>query len=935
MKTLFLYLFPLLLMLGGALFGWLARWYKYGGRCGAGGLADGVPNVDAQSGTVRLDGSEPTVAIQERTAEVTESGRSALGSLKAGYSEGKATGTTPDSPADGSTVAKVGAVVGGAAAAVGAGIASASSSVRDATSSAADSAKSGLSSIKDGYSEGKAPGDTPDAPADGSIAAKVGAAVGGAVTTVKDTAASAVESTKSTVASLQDGSAKEKVEGAASDAVEGTKSGLAAMKDGYVEGKAPGDTPDAPADGSVVAKVGAAVGGAVSTVKETAVSAVESTKSSVSTMKDGYVEGKAPGETPKEPADGSITAKVGAAVGGAVATVKDTAANAVEGTKSSAAAMKDGYAEGKAPGETPKEPADGSITAKVGAAVGGAVTTVKDTAASAVESTKSSAAAMKDGYTEGRAPEKTSDTPADGSVTAKVGAAVGGAVTTAKDTAANAVESTKSTIASVKGDDADESASASGAKVGEGERFPEAHDPAVQGKMPTSAEGAAFYDASDTSDETSGSAGKTAAAMAGVVGAGAVAATANAATDTRTLPGATIGQEDGHTTEAEEVTSAGTVGTDITRSGEDDEAIRLMESDEELSRPSVALSSPDGSRTPDDLTKINGIGKATQRILNDEGIYYYDQIAKFGAQDVAWTDRKIDGEGRVVSDRWVPQAKDLAAHGSDGADTSAMRGRFAALSDEAEDDSAGGSGMAAGMLDIPDTLSDAEEEAKRLIDSGEEVGKPQNVLAKPEQGRAADDLKLISGIGPKIEGMLNDEGIYYFDQIADFGGRDLAWADQTLGFKGRVVRDRWVPQAKGLAAHRNRNSAAAQNVSWRSDGGASGDAPANSPLRIAEAEALRLIERDGGYAATAQNRPDSFMKDGPVGGKPDDLKRIKGIGEKLETVLNGMGVYFFRQIAAFSADDIAWLDSKLNFKGRIIRDRWVPQAEKFQKNSKA
>ena len=93
-----------------------------------------------------------------------------------------------------------------------------------------------------------------------------------------------------------------------------------------------------------------------------------------------------------------------------------------------------------------------------------------------------------------------------------------------------------------------------------------------------------------------------------------------------------------------------------------------------------------------------------------------------------------------------------------------------------------------------------------------------------------------------------------------------------------------------------------------------------------------LIEREGGYAATAQNRPEMLMRDGPVGGKPDDLKRIKGIGKKLEKVLNGLGVYYFRQIAAFSAADMAWVDSKLKFKGRIVRDRWVPQADLFERN---
>jgi len=67
--------------------------------------------------------------------------------------------------------------------------------------------------------------------------------------------------------------------------------------------------------------------------------------------------------------------------------------------------------------------------------------------------------------------------------------------------------------------------------------------------------------------------------------------------------------------------------------------------------------------------------------------------------------------------------------------------------------------------------------------------------------------------------------------------------------------------------------------------------------------------------------------DKPIG-KPDDLKLLKGVGEKLNSLLNGIGVFHFRQIASWTAEDIALVDSKLEqFKGRIIRDEWVAQAK--------
>ena len=66
---------------------------------------------------------------------------------------------------------------------------------------------------------------------------------------------------------------------------------------------------------------------------------------------------------------------------------------------------------------------------------------------------------------------------------------------------------------------------------------------------------------------------------------------------------------------------------------------------------------------------------------------------------------------------------------------------------------------------------------------------------------AADDLKLIKGVGPKLEEMLNGMGFYHFDQSAAWTDKELAWVDQNLeGFKGRASRDEWVSQAKQLAS---------------------------------------------------------------------------------------------------------------------------------------
>ncbi len=89
----------------------------------------------------------------------------------------------------------------------------------------------------------------------------------------------------------------------------------------------------------------------------------------------------------------------------------------------------------------------------------------------------------------------------------------------------------------------------------------------------------------------------------------------------------------------------------------------------------------------------------------------------------------------------------------------------------------------------------AEAEPAPAASSGD---KPMGMDA-PRDG-AADDLKQIKGVGPKLEKQLNALGYWHFDQIAGWSDSDVAWVDENLeGFKGRVSRDGWVEQARVLA----------------------------------------------------------------------------------------------------------------------------------------
>ena len=71
-------------------------------------------------------------------------------------------------------------------------------------------------------------------------------------------------------------------------------------------------------------------------------------------------------------------------------------------------------------------------------------------------------------------------------------------------------------------------------------------------------------------------------------------------------------------------------------------------------------------------------------------------------------------------------------------------------------------------------------------------------LSAPRDGKA-DDLKKISGVGPKLEQVLNELGFWHFDQIAKWSEAEIAWVDSRLKFKGRIARDNWMAQAADLA----------------------------------------------------------------------------------------------------------------------------------------
>lgn len=78
----------------------------------------------------------------------------------------------------------------------------------------------------------------------------------------------------------------------------------------------------------------------------------------------------------------------------------------------------------------------------------------------------------------------------------------------------------------------------------------------------------------------------------------------------------------------------------------------------------------------------------------------------------------------------------------------------------------------------------------------------QPALRSRKVAAKVDDLKRISGIGPKLAQVLNERGVRRFADIASWSEADVVRIDAELGFDGRIRRDDWVGQAKALMSKR-------------------------------------------------------------------------------------------------------------------------------------
>ena len=221
---------------------------------------------------------------------------------------------------------------------------------------------------------------------------------------------------------------------------------------------------------------------------------------------------------------------------------------------------------------------------------------------------------------------------------------------------------------------------------------------------------------------------------------------------------------------------------------EDLTADRLREMLDEMAAGKVPVPGPQNGRYA--AEPLSGLSSLKEF---DSGKTKYNASAQ-RAVDIGDSIKRIDGTEVPLTTPWL---------GKTAAKKPSATKAAAKPADRSEGAAADATGAVKQAAPAKSTAKPAAKAAKAPAKAAAEAapaaaGTKPAVLSAPKGG-VADNLKMIKGVGPKLEKLLNSLGFYHFEQVAAWTADELAWVDQNLeGFKGRATRDEWVSQAKVL-----------------------------------------------------------------------------------------------------------------------------------------
>jgi len=150
----------------------------------------------------------------------------------------------------------------------------------------------------------------------------------------------------------------------------------------------------------------------------------------------------------------------------------------------------------------------------------------------------------------------------------------------------------------------------------------------------------------------------------------------------------------------------------------------------------------------------------------------------------------------------------------------------------------------------------------------------------------------------------------------------------TTPGKKQEIPEEAAPAVKGPPGAPKVSEATAEAAREKVNAAAKADGEPNRAMREdatgAESPAGKV---DGGAAVASGKKAPRKLFDAPVGVAPDNLQLISGVGPVLERNLHAVGITTWAQVAKLTPEQIAEVEGELGFKGRVLRDKWIEQAD--------
>lgn len=222
----------------------------------------------------------------------------------------------------------------------------------------------------------------------------------------------------------------------------------------------------------------------------------------------------------------------------------------------------------------------------------------------------------------------------------------------------------------------------------------------------------------------------------------------------------------------------------------------------------------------------------------------------------------------------------------------------------------GGASALIDDLSAPDSVDYEAAVASHFVGDRVRID-PQLGIIFREEPDLLDPLRMIKGVGPRVERDLNELGVFRFKQIAHWSRKNSEAFHKALDQHGvQVDRHRWLPQARDLWPLFDPAIAGAYRA----------------PEEV-DHESKILTEFPGEDVVADPDLGIVYPEPPELG---DELHRIQGIGPLIQEALHNAGIFRFKQIASWSRLNVIKAGQLVERSPeRIANEKWIPQARRL------